>query len=100
MKEKELRKYTLCANCHTDICSSGLPLFWRVKIERFGIDMNAVRRQDGLTAFLGGQSLLAQVVGPDEEMTQDMLKPVTVAICDACAMKPDLCLAVLAFLKE
>lgn len=54
MRERELRESARCALCGRLIGESGLPLFWRVRIERHGIDLAAVRRQSGLALLLVG----------------------------------------------
>lgn len=95
MKENELRKHAVCSICKKKIGHTGLPLFWTVKIERFGIKMDVVNRQDGLTAFLGGNAFLAQVMGTDEEMTQPVMDLVELTVCETCAME-DHAIAVLA----
>lgn len=99
MKEAELRKHATCALCRNAILSSGLPLFWRVTVERFGVDMRAVRRQDGLIAFMGHAGVAA-VMGPDEEMATPMMPPVVLAVCETCAVQSELPLAVLAEIGE
>lgn len=90
MKEKELRENSICCLCNKPIGSSGLPLFWTVKVERHGIKMDVVRRQDGLTAMLGGNAMLAQVMGADENMTETMLGPINLTLCESCAMESDI----------
>jgi hypothetical protein len=85
MKEQELRKFLDCANCNRKILSSGVPLFWTLKMERHGVKLDAVSRQTGLAIFLGGNAHLAAVMGPDEDMTITMDK-LEVAICEDCAM--------------
>lgn len=47
MKEKELREVAECANCHKPFGHTGLPLFWRIRIERIGVKLGVVRRQMG-----------------------------------------------------
>ncbi len=84
MKRAELLKHTMCDVCHQRIGSSGLPLFWRVRVERFGIDLKAVKRQDGLGAFMGHG--IAAVMGPDEDMATQILD-VTLTVCEPCAME-------------
>lgn len=86
MKEKELRKHAICSICKKPIGHTGLLLFWTLKIERYGIKMDVVKRQDGLTAMLGGNAMLAQVMGTDEDMTQPLMEPVELTVCEACAM--------------
>ena len=84
MKEKELRERTECCVCGKPFGHTGLPTFWTIKIERHVIDINAVKRQDGLAQMLGS-SLLAQSIGPDEEMTKVVEGPLMGTICETCA---------------
>ncbi|HOX08711.1 MAG TPA: hypothetical protein PK280_20115, partial [Planctomycetota bacterium] len=82
MREAELRKYCKCSICGKKIGEAGMLLFWRVRIERFGVDLGAVQRQDGLAAMLNGHAALARVMGPDEEMAKAVMEPVTLAVCE------------------
>ena len=50
------------------------------------MDIGAVQRQDGLAALLGGHSGLAMVMGADEEIAKPMMDPVTVTLCENCAL--------------
>jgi len=84
MKERELRQHVICSHCGQKILAGGIPLFWRVTIERFGIDLKAVERQQGLTMMLGGHAVLAAVMGPDEDIAKPMMELVTVTICEDC----------------
>lgn len=85
MKEKELREAADCALCRKPFGHTGLPLFWRITVERLGVKLDVVRRQDHLAGFLGSP-LLAMHMGEDREMTQPMMQPITVTICETCAM--------------
>jgi hypothetical protein len=85
MKETELREHARCSRCCRLVMHTGLPLFWRMTVERFGVDLNATRRQDGLAQVLGSQAL-AGVMGPNEEMTTLLMGPVVLTLCEACAM--------------
>lgn len=90
MKEAELRKHTDCTVCGGKITAAGVPLFYRVTIERFGIDLRAVRRQSGLAQFLGGSPqavAIAEAMGPDEDMAQAMMEPTVVTVCETCSMR-------------
>jgi hypothetical protein len=84
MKEAELRKHSTCDLCAQRIGHTGLPLFWRVTVERFGIDLAAVRRQDGLGQLMGN-TMLAGVMGPDEDMAKPMMDPKAMTVCEQCA---------------
>lgn len=86
MKERELRQHATCSLCRQKIGHTGLPLFWTVRIERHGIDLAAIRRQTGLTMMLGGNAEIAAAMGPDEDLTKPMMDPVTLTVCEACAV--------------
>lgn len=94
MKEKELRECATCAVCGKKIGKTGMPMFWRVRIERHGIDGNAMRRQIGLEMMLGSVAI-AQAMGPDEDMTTPLMEPVTFTVCEDCCTK-QVCVAELA----
>ena len=84
MREDELRKHAECSICHQGIGATGLPLFYTVAVQRHAILVNKIQRQDGLSAVLGGNPLLAHVMGPDEEMTQVMMDA-ELTVCEGCA---------------
>lgn len=87
MKEAELRLYAKCSMCNKLIGHTGLPVFSRVTVERIGILMKPVRRQDGLAAMLQSAGLAA-VMGADEEMTTSLGGKVTLSICEHCYVNP------------
>ncbi len=91
MKEAELRKHTTCSLCKKPIGHTKLPLFWRVTVERFGIDVQAVQRQHGLTLMIGAP--LAAVMGPDETMARPLMEPKVLTVCETCACERDLPIA-------
>lgn len=95
MKEAELRQHSTCCLCMKPIGASGLPLFWRVPVERFGVNLAAVKRQDGLGAFLGSPALAA-VMGPGEDLAKPVMEPVTATICETCVVRSAVPIAVLA----
>lgn len=84
MKEKELRQHADCSLCGNKILAGGIPLFWRLTIERFGVDLAPIQRQQGLTMMLGNSAVLAQVMGPDEDMAKPVMDPVTLTVCESC----------------
>lgn len=93
MKEAELRKHTTCSLCHKPIGHTKLPLFFRVTVERFGIDVTAVQRQAGLGFMLGPD--LASVMGPDETMAKPVMDPKVLTVCETCACERSVPVAVL-----
>jgi hypothetical protein len=84
MKEKELREHAICSRCKKKIGHLGMPLFWTVNITRYGIKVGAIRRQAGLEMMLGNVAL-AQVIGPNEEMTE-VMDSADLTLCEDCAM--------------
>ena len=87
MKERELRAAATCGLCGKKIGHTRLPLFWRVTIERWGIKANAVMRQAGLEMMMGGNVGLAQAFSPDEDMAVRVMDPVTITVCETCAVE-------------
>ncbi len=84
MKEDQLREHAKCDVCGKSIGASGLPMFWTVRVERHGLKLDALQRQQGLTMMLGGHAGLARVMGPDEEMTTPLMDPVELTVCETC----------------
>lgn len=95
MKEKELREIANCALCGKPFGHTGLPLFYRVTIERFKVDMGAVDRQQGLGMMLGNASL-ASVMGTNEDMAESIMEPIKITVCEHCSIQESVCIAELA----
>lgn len=95
MKELQLRQHTTCDVCNRKVAATGFPIFWTVTVDRWVVDVNACRRQDGLAALLGNTQL-AQVMSPDETLAKQLLVPTTLTVCDACAIDQSLLMAALA----
>ena len=82
MREKELRKHLKCDSCGLKIMEKhGLPLFYVVTVERYGIDVTKVARQDGLAQHIG-DSRIAEIMGPDQDLATPMMEPVKLTICE------------------
>jgi hypothetical protein len=56
----------------------------------------ALRRQDGLAMARTGNSALAMVMGPDEEMSELVMPPATVTICEKRSDAPGMRVGVIA----
>jgi hypothetical protein len=67
---------------------AGHPLFLRISIERFGIDAKAVQRAHGMELMMGGNALLANVMGPDEDLATKIDGRKDMLICIKCANEP------------
>lgn len=86
MKEAELRQHTECLICDRKIGQFSAPVFNIVRMERFIVNMSAIQRQQGLAMQLGGNGVLAQIMGPDEDMAVPVGK-YKAMICDDCLLK-------------
>lgn len=64
--------------------NTGLPLFYRVKMQRFGVDLRAVQEQHGLEMMLGNAAL-ASIMGPDRDIATPITEEFTVLLCENCA---------------
>lgn len=84
MKETDLRKHTTCSLCSRKILHAGVPLFWIVTVNRYGVRLDRAQRQDGLAAFLGS-SALANVMGANEDLAEPVMDTVTLSLCESCA---------------
>ncbi len=98
MKEKELRGHAECSICKRKILHTGVPLFWVLRIERYGVDLNAMRRQQGLGMMLGAQ--LAMVMGPDADMAKQIGDTAALTVCEDCGSNPASSLPCVAALAE
>lgn len=73
-----------CAICHRGMMHAGMPVFYRLKVERLGLDMQAIRRQHGLEMMMGAAAPLASIMGPNETMATVIDGPHTILICETC----------------
>jgi len=87
MREKELREAAQCVNCGEKIGHAAIPIFHRVKVQTYGLDGAAVRRQAGLEMMLGGAVEIAQVMGPDDDLAKSIGQAVEFTICFDCWLK-------------
>ena len=95
MKADEIQK---CSMCGKGVMHAGIPLFYRLRVETMGVDVKAVQRHAGLEqVFGGGQAgaVLANVMGPGEDIAKPLGEPTTKILCQPCAVKPDLPLLML-----
>lgn len=95
MREEELRAAAKCALCDKPFGHTGMPLFWRVKLTRYGLDAGAIKRQSGLELMLGGAASLASVMGLNEVMAKEIFTT-EITVCENCATEKTHCVAVLA----
>lgn len=88
MKSADLKP---CAICGKGVIHAGVPLFYRVKLEHMGVDLNAVQRIAGMEMMFGGGVAgvtLARVMGPDPDIAKPIVEAQTLLICQPCAFEP------------
>ena len=64
-----------------------VPTFYTVTIQRHMLDLSACQRQNGLEQMLGGHAQLANVMGPNEDLSQPVSSEVDFWICEDCAQQ-------------
>lgn len=72
-----------CLLCSRGLMHGGDIQFFRVKIESFLVDTEAVQRQHGLEMSMGAAASLAQVMGPDQDIAIGVLETAGF-ICQPC----------------
>jgi hypothetical protein len=87
IKQTKIRK---CVLCGKGVAHSGHPLFFRISVERCGLNRDAIIRQSGLEQMLGGHAKLANVMGPDEDMAQVIDFQRNLWVCVPCSNEPQL----------
>jgi hypothetical protein len=82
LKHRELKP---CALCGKPPAHDSYPLFWRLRAERFCVDLAAAQRKHGLELMLGSPAL-ADVMGPDEDIAKRIADPIEVLVCEPCVL--------------
>jgi hypothetical protein len=83
IKERELEKLGTCPICGQVILKGGELTFYRLRIERAIWDPAAIQRRAGLSMMLGN-SALAAVMGPDEDLAKVFTGPIEVVVHESC----------------
>lgn len=81
LKRREIQK---CRICERGVMHSGQITFYRVTVEQHVVDLGAVQRLNGLEQVVGSP-LLANVMGPNEDLSQPLDRPSTFLLCSECA---------------
>ena len=84
MKHRNFKK---CCICNQGMAHNGHILFLRIKVERFGLDHRAIQRAHGMEMILGN-AVLANVMGPDEDLAKKIDESDDLLICHDCSEKP------------
>lgn len=79
-----------CGGCGKGLMHTGMPLFWRVRIERMGIDRNALQRVHGMEQYFGGTAGAAVAIArvfEDPELANPLGDGHTILLCEDCAIE-------------
>jgi hypothetical protein len=82
IKQRELQP---CALCDNGVGHGNYPLFWRLRMQRFAIDVASVQRQHGFELMLGSPAL-ARAMGPDADLAKAVYGPHQVLVCESCVL--------------
>ncbi len=85
MKRDQLQK---CALCRKGLLACGIPLFFRLRIKRFGVNLANIQRHHGMELMMGGGkagAALARVLGTDEDIATPLGEGSEILICNDCA---------------
>lgn len=84
IKQDEIQK---CKCCGEGIGHNNSPFFYRLSLEQCVINFPAVQRQAGLEQMLNGNSALAKVFSPNENIAEGINMLDKIWICSDCMMK-------------
>lgn len=82
LKRKDVRP---CACCRQGLLEGGKVVATRMRVTRLGADLAAIRRRMGLEMMLN--PMLAEAMGPDDELLKAVGREEVLLICDDCALK-------------
>lgn len=89
----KLKDFSTCVLCSKPMMHARGIFFFRVTIERMGINVPAASRQQGLEMMLGRAASLASIMGPDEDLGIPIGPADKGLICDECAVMSKLPIA-------
>jgi hypothetical protein len=82
LTREELRP---CALCGKGLTHTGLPLVWRVRVERIGLSATAVRQAAGMELLVGDPAI-AHALSPVRDFAAVRVLETTLMICEPCAL--------------
>jgi len=87
-----------CIICDKGIAHNGQIFFYELKIQQHGLDRVAIQQQAGLEMYFGGgpgATQLADVMGPNTDISKPIGDEIRTLICMDCACDNDLPIAVI-----
>lgn len=88
MKANELRPCDLCGK---GLMHSGVPLFFRLTVERLAVDPQAIRERVGLATMFGntpGAGAIAEVFASRSDVATPFVERHELLVCENCAIDP------------
>jgi len=92
LKERELGD-GMCKGCGNPLLEAG-PVFYRVTVEQFMADGQAINRRMGLIQTMQGHHQIAAALGPDEDLAKRFAEAKGL-LCATCGTSPSAILAVM-----
>ena len=74
-----------CMCCQRGVAAGGI-VFYRVRVQQFGLNHRAIQQQHGLELMLGSPAL-AQVMGTDSDLAMAVSSETTRLVCGTCAVE-------------
>jgi hypothetical protein len=81
------RDFKPCALCRKGVMHAGHILFLRLSIDRLGVRVDRVKRAHGMELMMGGNALLANIMGPDEDLAEVIDGQRDLLVCGECLDK-------------
>jgi hypothetical protein len=78
-----------CALCGKGVMHTGVPLFYRVRIETMGVNARAVQSAHAMELYMGGHVALARVF-EDPDIATPVVPEATALVCQTCGTQPHL----------
>jgi len=90
-KKSDLKK---CAMCGNGLMHTGIPIFYKLRIEPMGFDSGAIQRTNAIEQYFGGEAgpgiAIANAMGPNEDLAKPLGEPVELLICQPCGVTPEM----------
>lgn len=78
-----------CTACGRGVAHNNNITFYRLTLERFALDPNAVNERHGMELMMGGGvpgAMFAEVLGPNQDLAKRFAGPMVMLICEPCAL--------------
>lgn len=74
-----------CGLCQQGIMHNQMPVFYVLRIQRFGVHLPGIQRTHGMEQFFGGNVQLARAMGADEVIAKSITPEGLIWICESCS---------------